>query len=69
MIASEVTIMDTFFAFTKTKFDKNINEFMENYCYRQGKIIEQDEVGFVAELHSATRLDDETVTGMMYVTF
>lgn len=69
MIVSEVTISDAFFAFAKTKFNKNINEFMENFSYRQGKIIEQDDKGFVAELHSATRRDDEEITGMMYVTF
>lgn len=69
MIASEVTISDAFFAFAKTKINKDINEFMENYGYRQGKIIEQDDKGFVAELHSSTRPDDDEITGMMYVTF
>ena len=69
MIASSVTITDEHFGFTKTKFDKNINEFMENFCYRQGKIIEKNDSGFVAELHSATRLDDEAVIGKMHVIF
>lgn len=69
MIASSVTITDKHFGFVMTKFDKNVQEFMENYCYRQGKIIEKDDKGFVAELHSATRLDDETITGKMHVIF
>ena len=69
MIASSVTITDEHFGFTITKFDKNVQEFMENYCYRQGKIIEKNDKGFVAELHSSTRLDDETVTGKMHVIF
>lgn len=69
MIASSVTIIDDDFGFVMTKFDKNVREFLENYCYRQGKIIEKNDNGFVAELHSATRLDDETVTGKMHVIF
>lgn len=69
MIASMVTITDASFAFAKTKINKNINDFMADYCYRQGKTIEEDETGFAAELHSATRLDDDEVTGMMYVIF
>lgn len=69
MIVSSVTISDEMFGFVMTKFDKNVQEFMQNYCYRQGKIIEKNDKGFVAELHSATRLDDETVTGKMHVIF
>lgn len=69
MVVSEVTITDAFFAFAKTKINKNINDFMADYCFRQGKTIEEDETGFTAELHSATRLDDDEITGMMYVIF
>lgn len=69
MIASEVTITDEFFGMVKTKINKNINDFMADYGFRQGKIILKHDDGFVAELHSARRNNDEEITGTMYVTF
>ena len=69
MIASSVTITDDHFGFVMTKFNKNVQEFMEDYCYRQGKIIEKNDNGFVAELHSSTHLNDDTVIGKMHVIF
>lgn len=59
MIASEVTIVDDGFGFVMTKFNKNVQEFMENYCYRMGKEIEFLDEGFVANLHSQK---DENLT-------
>lgn len=69
MIAATVTITDEVLGFAKTKNNKDVMEFMLNYGFRQGKIVEQDSAGYEAELHSASRLNDEEVIGKMYVTF
>lgn len=69
MIASSVTITDEDFGFVKTKFDKNVQEFMDNYSYRMGKIIQENDKGFVAELHSANRPNDDSVLAKMTVIF
>ena len=69
MIASEVTINDEFFGFVKTKFNKNINEFMSDYCFRQGKTVEKYDEGFVAELHSASSKNNDEVRGKIYVIY
>lgn len=69
MIASSVTITDEHFGFAKTKFDKNVLDFLDDYSFRQGKITFQNKQGFTAELHSRTRLEDDTVTGHMVVIY
>lgn len=69
MIVSSVTILDEHLGFVMTKFDKNVLDFLDDYSFRQGKITFQNKEGFTAELHSRTRLEDDTVTGHMVVIY
>lgn len=69
MIASFVTITDEHFGFAKTKFDKNVLDFLDDYSYRQGKITFQNKQGFTAELHSRIHSEDDTVIGHMVVIY
>lgn len=69
MIVSSITITDENMGFAKTKFDKNVLDFLDDYSFRQGKITFQNKQGFNAELHSRTRLEDDTVIGHMVVIY
>ena len=69
MIVSKVTIVDHNLGFVKTKTDKNVLHFLENYSFRQGKVTEQNRDGYIAELVSANNPDDPSVIGEVLVTY
>lgn len=68
MIASMVTIIDEHFGIVLQKDDKNVQEFLEDFCYQMGPKVSEFEGGFVMSLFGQKDKNLEQPLGTIEIT-